>query len=85
MQQTLEQTLSELHEQLESADNLGAEQTAMLRHTLAEIQQKLNANHHEVKSLSEQLMGSIEQLQGSHPVLTNTIARVADLLAQMGI
>jgi len=85
MQPTLEQTLSELHEQLESADNLGAEQTAMLRSTLAEIQQKLNANRHEVKSLSAQLMESVEQIQGSHPVLTNTIARVADLLAQMGI
>jgi len=85
MQPTLEQTLSELHEQLESADNLGAEQTAMLRSTLAEIQQKLKANRHEVKSLSAQLMESVEQIQGSHPVLTNTIARVADLLAQMGI
>ena len=85
MQHTLEQTLSELHEQLASAENLGVEQTALLRRTLAEIQEKLNANQSEVKSLSEQLMGSVEQIQATHPALTNTIARVADLLAQMGI
>ncbi len=85
MQQKLEETLKELHEQLANTEDLGAEQVAMLRVTLAEIQAKLDDEHSEPSSLSSQLSESIEQIQGSHPVLTNTIARVADLLAQMGI
>jgi small-conductance mechanosensitive channel len=85
MQQKLEETLKELHEQLASTEDLATDQIAMLRVTLAEIQAKLDHKHSGPSSLSEQLTESIEQIQGSHPVLTNTIARVADLLAQMGI
>ncbi|MCY2976372.1 MAG: DUF4404 family protein [Planctomycetota bacterium] len=85
MQQKLEETLKELHEQLANTEDLGLEQVAMLRVTLAEIQAKLDDEHSAPSSLSAQLTESIEQIQGSHPVLTNTIARVADLLAQMGI
>ena len=85
MQPSLEETLRELHEQLAAAKDLGADQIAMLRSILGEIQAKVGAEHFEHSSLSAQLTESIEQIQGSHPVLTNTIARVADLLAQMGI
>ena len=85
MQQKLEETLQELHEQLANAEDLGSDQVAMLRVTLAEIQAKLGTDHSEHSSLSAQLQESIEQIQGSHPVLTNTMVRVADLLAQMGI
>lgn len=85
MRHTLEQTLQELHEQLTHVEDLGPEQVEMLRSSVAEIKEALDEKDVSAAGLAERLQEATDQLKASHPVLTNTIGRVADLLSQIGI
>ena len=85
MRQTLEETLLELHEQLSTAENLGPEQREMLRSAASEIQDALQDKGGTTTGIAHRLQEATEQLKVSHPVLTNTVGRVADLLSQIGI
>ncbi len=85
MRQTLEQTLNELHEQLAGAQDLDEAQKTRLRQAVDEIQQTLDDSKVSSASLATQLKQAVAQFEQSHPALTNSIGRIADLLAQMGI
>ncbi|WP_145085771.1 DUF4404 family protein [Aureliella helgolandensis] len=85
MRQNLEPILEELHAELENAQDLDAEQLDMLRTAVAEIQSTLDQTDVSSATLAQRLQEATDQFSQSHPVLTNTIGRFADLLAQMGI
>ncbi|MFO0943957.1 MAG: DUF4404 family protein [Pirellulales bacterium] len=85
MRQTLDETLSELHQQLASAKELDEAQRIKLRQALEEIQQTLDNSQVSSASLATQLKQAVAQFENSHPQLTNSIGRIADLLSQMGI
>ncbi len=85
MRQKLEETLNDLHEQLVDVENLDDEQKAMLRQALEEIKSTLDQDDVNSASLAERLQESTEQFKHTHPTLTNTVGRIADLLSQMGI
>lgn len=85
MRQSLDETLKDLHEQLESVDDLDEDQIEMLHTALSEIKTTLDEKEVSSAGLAERLKEATQQFSGSHPVLTNTIGRVADLLSQMGI
>jgi len=85
MRQTLDETLSDLHEQLSKVDDLDSDQIEMLRSAVTEIQETLDKKDVHTAGLAEQLREATREFSNSHPVLTNTVGRIADLLSQMGI
>ena len=85
MRQTLDETLQELHEQLVNVEDLDDEQVDKLRHALAEIKETLDEKDVNSASLAERMQEATLQFRDSHPLLTNTVGRIADLLSQMGI
>lgn len=85
MRQQLEATLEELHEQLHSVDNLDSEQIHLLRSALEEIQTTLDRSDVSSSTLGQRLRDATRQFSQSHPVLTDTAGKIADLLSQMGI
>jgi hypothetical protein len=56
-----------------------------LEATVNELQQSLDHNDVSSQSLAERLSEATLQFQESHPALTNSVGRIADMLAQMGI
>lgn len=85
MRQNLDQTLGDLHSQLSEVENLQPEEIEMLRKAVAEIQATLDDKEVNTASIAERLKEATQQLEASHPVLTGTIGRVAELLSQIGI
>ncbi|GIW96999.1 MAG: hypothetical protein KatS3mg111_0332 [Pirellulaceae bacterium] len=85
MREKLEQTLQQLHELLHEAEDLTEEDRAMLRQAAEEIQATLDDEHVDSASLAHRLVESTKKFRDSHPMLTNTVGRLADLLSQMGI
>lgn len=80
----LNELLTALHVELESAETLDDEQAAELKQTLGEIQEKLTGEEAE-SSLVSRLRESAQQFEETHPQLTHTIGSLADALAQIGI
>jgi hypothetical protein len=74
--------LGELHQVLESADDLDDSSREALRGTVDEIQSALDAEG--VPQLSG-LRERIERFEGSHPRLTEVVRRIVDQLSEMGI
>ncbi len=85
MRQKLEEVLAELHEQLGSIDDMDEAQLEMLRTATAELQSTLDQAEVNSASLAKRLNDASQQFSQSHPLLTNTVGRIADLLSQMGI
>ena len=85
MRQKLEEVLEELHAQLESVENLDEEQVQKLRDAAQEIQSTLDQADVSSASLAQRLEEATQQFSHSHPTLTTTVGRIADLLSQMGI
>jgi len=85
MRQTLEETLNELHQQLLDSANLDPEQREKLRQAADEIHTTLDDSTVNSQGLAERLQKATIHFEHSHPQLANTIGRIADLLAQMGI
>ena len=85
MRQTLETTLAELHEHLSHAEDLDAEEVRLLRGAVEEIQSTLDDTEVNSATLAQRLVESTRHFGETHPLLTNTIGRIADLLSQMGI
>lgn len=81
----LKELLAELHEELESADNLSDEQIAHLRTATDEIHAVLRREGKESGSLAETFRNAADRLEVSHPRLTHAVGRVADALSQIGI
>jgi predicted nuclease with TOPRIM domain len=70
----------ELHQLLESAEDLDAESQGALRAAAEEIDETLEGN-----STLDALRNRIERFEGSHPTLTEAVRRLVDQLAEMGI
>lgn len=85
MQSDLEDALRQLHVALESIDNLDAEEVARLKQAASEIEATLDSQDVDSASLAKMLQQQTDAFQQSHPVLTRTVGRVADMLSQMGI
>ena len=82
--QELTDALKVIHQQLADADHLDPDDVENLRGTIVEIQAVLGEQDQD-GSLSEQISNSARKFEESHPVLTKTLGRVADMLQQMGI
>jgi hypothetical protein len=50
-----------------------------------EIRQTLDDDQTDSVGLGARLANAASQFEHSHPTITNTIGRIADMLAQMGI
>jgi ElaB/YqjD/DUF883 family membrane-anchored ribosome-binding protein len=85
MRQTLEETLQQLHNQLSHADDLDQSQRDKLRQMVDEIRRTLDDADSDSMGLGTRLVHAASQFEHSHPTITNTIGRIADILAQMGI
>lgn len=85
MRQTLEETLQDLHDQLSRTEDLDAEEVAMLRHAANEIQATLDQADVSSAGLARRLQEATQHFSETHPRLTQTVGRIADLLSQLGI
>ena len=73
--------LDELHQVLESAEDLDDASRDALRAAAGEIQATLDDEGSSLDLLRERL----ERFEESHPTLTEAVRRVVDQLAEMGI
>ena len=85
MCEPLEETLKNLHEQLAAEQQLDAEQVALLRSAALEIEETLDRADVNSAELAQQMQAKSLSFSETHPMLAQTIGRIADLLAQMGI
>lgn len=85
MREPLNETLRTLREQLAAEQSLDAEQIALLRRAADEIEETLDRSDVNSGELAEQMRTDSLSFSETHPVLVQTIGRIADLLSQMGI
>jgi hypothetical protein len=85
MREKLETTLAELHQQLLSVADLDEQERLQLRQAAEEIQRTLDDAEVNSFSLAQRLQQATAHFEHSHPQLTNTVGRIADLLSQLGI
>ena len=85
MRESLEETLRTLHQQLAQDQELDAQQLDMLRQAVGEIEETLDRSDVDTHSLAQKMQADSLSFTESHPVLAQTIGRITDLLAQMGI
>lgn len=93
--QELRATLTELHRQLEAAENLDPESETLLRQVMADIEQALSQRASAVeaapakastrRSLARRLADATRGFEATHPTLSAAIGGVVDALAQIGI
>jgi hypothetical protein len=82
----LERRLSELHAELARTQSVDSESRELLEHVRRDIESVLERSDESgQRSLRERLEGAIEHFETSHPVLTATMGRVMDQLANLGI
>ena len=84
----LRSTLAELLEELERTDSVDAESQRLLREVLADIQTLLESRDAAVESeepLTDRLREATREFETSHPRVAETVERVVDALAAMGI
>lgn len=84
-QKELTDALEVVHRELSESDQLDVDEVAKLRATMSEIQAVLDQQAEGGESLSDRVSSSARRFEESHPVLTETLGRVADILQQMGI
>ncbi len=83
--------LHQLQVELSSTEDLDQELSEQLRTTTAEIRQALDREQPETttdetsEGMIAQLRQAATRFEDSHPALTNTVGRIADALAQLGI
>ena len=85
MRHQLEEAIKQLEDELASAQDLGPNEAAEIHNAINEISNTLDEKEVDSASLAEQLYRQTEAFQESHPVLTQTVGRIADMLSQMGI
>lgn len=85
MREELEETIRQLRAELENTEHMDASEAAELQRALDEISSSLDKPETSSASLAEMLNEQTRAFQKSHPVLTQTVGRLADMLAQMGI
>ena len=85
MREQLEETIRQLQKQLTEAENINSDEATELKDALEEITASLDEQGISSATLAERLQEQTQSFQDSHPVLTQTVGRMADMLAQMGI
>ncbi len=81
----LRETLSRLHEQIAGHD-LDEQERALLRDALHELEGTLEGTPGgEESSLADRLSELAQGFEESHPKLSETVGRVVDALANLGI
>ena len=85
MRHQLEEAITQLHDQLASAENIEHDEAEEIRKAIDEISSTLDKQDVNSASLAQRLQSQTEAFQESHPVLTQTVGRIADMLSQMGI
>jgi hypothetical protein len=85
----LQQTLAELHAQLDEAESLDSDLEAQLRAAAGQIERTLYKQpvpgSADTASTPEILEDAAVQFEQSHPTIAGTVRRLIDVLAQMGI
>jgi hypothetical protein len=82
----LERRLEDLHAELARTQSVDAKSRALLSDVQRDIDSVLErSDPRSHRSLRERLEAAIEHFETSHPVLTATMGRVMDQLANMGI
>lgn len=82
----LERRLEELHAELARTQNVDPKSRELLADVQRDIETALARSDEPAHgSLRERLAAAIEHFETSHPVLTATMGRVMDQLANMGI
>ena len=84
-QRELADALEVVHRELSDSEHLDAAEVEKLRSTIQEIQQVLDQKSDDDESLSDRVASSARRFEEDHPVLTETLGRIADILQQMGI
>jgi predicted component of type VI protein secretion system len=82
----LERRLSELHAELARTQSVDPKSRELLEHVRRDIESVLERSDElGQRSLRGRLEAAIEHFETSHPVLTATMGRVMDQLANLGI
>lgn len=81
----LTEALGVVHRELAQSDHLDPEDVEKLRVTIGQIQAALEQHSDREQGLSETVTHSALRFEESHPRLTETLGRIADMLQQMGI
>ncbi len=91
-QEQLQRALTELHEQLGTAETLSDQDRAALVGALKEIQEALERTSDVPASpesgdagLRDRLYGLVEELESAHPKLAEVLHNVSESLANLGI
>jgi CII-binding regulator of phage lambda lysogenization HflD len=77
--------LQTLHDELAESDSLDEEDVAHLRATMKQIEDMLEKKAGSTESITGRVTSTAKRFEQSHPVLTNSLGRIADILQQMGI
>ena len=88
--QRLTEALSALHQQLESTEQIEAEEREALLQAMREIQEALDRAGGETEaaardSLSGRVTALVEDFETSHPKLAEILSSVSETLANLGI
>jgi hypothetical protein len=85
----LQQVLDALHEQLDSTEELEAEDRDALLKAMQEIRETLEAGdlapRPEEGALSGRVVALVGDLESSHPTLANLLRNLSESLANLGI
>lgn len=81
----LRRALDTVHRELKQTEQLDPDEVSRLRETMHEIQMALNRDEEDAPTLSHRVNESARHFEESHPALTHTLGRIADMLQQMGI
>ena len=80
----LQEALEVVHRELSRSEHLDADELEKLKVTMGEIKQVLQERSDGEESLSDRVAHSARRFEESHPVLTENLGRLADILQQMG-
>jgi hypothetical protein len=88
--QRLTEALSALHQQLESSEQIEADEREALVQAMREIQEALERTRTETEapegdSLSGRVTALVEDFETSHPKLAEILSSVSETLANLGI
>ena len=82
--QDLDEALKVVLRELSRSEHLDAQEVEKLEATMNEIKTVLEKRADQEESLSERVTNSARRFEESHPVLTENLGRLADILQQMG-